>query len=207
MLQMLYDGGFLMIPIGICSILAVMFTVERYLYLRRNSTSMESFWDDIEPSLSRGDWREARRQLETREGPLAEVVLAGLDADTRKPERVKEEMEDRGTVLVPQLERFLPALNFIAQVSPLLGLLGTVSGMIQTFSAIAEGGVGKPDLLAGGISQALITTAAGLTVGILALFFHHLLSQRVDSILHDLEVSVNRMQNLVAEAAGTGEKQ
>ncbi len=110
-----------------------------------------------------------------------------------------DRMETYGRNQVPRLERFLPALNFIAQVSPLLGLLGTVAGMIETFSVISSAGVGQPELLAGGISKALITTASGLAIGIVTLFFHHVLSQRIDHITHKMGLSVRRFADAVGE--------
>ncbi|MFB6347400.1 MAG: MotA/TolQ/ExbB proton channel family protein [bacterium] len=202
MLKLIYQGGLLMIPIGLCSILAVMFTVERFLYLYREHTPADQFWDDIEPPLHEANWSDAIERAQNYDGLLADMVIAGLSVDPLTPGLAREEMEDMGMEFIPELERFLPAINFIARVSPLLGLLGTVSGMIQTFSAIAQEGIGQPDLLAGGISQALVTTASGLTVGILALFFHHLLSQRVDGIIHDLELSVRRVESLLGEKKG-----
>lgn len=194
MITFLSQGGFLMIPIGICSVLAVAFTSERAWYLWQSHVPVETFWDNIGPELDSGNFEEVRDRLDEYDsGLLVELVQRGIDTSRESVERAEEEMEEFGLERVPELDRFLPALNFIAQVSPLLGLLGTVVGMIETFSVIAEAGVGQPELLAGGISKALITTASGLAVGIITLFFHHLVSRRVDQITHEMELSVRRV--------------
>lgn len=199
MLDLLYQGGIIMIPIGICSILSLAFSIERAWYLWREHVPVQEFWEDLEPHLQNRDYNRALENIRSYDGVLADVIRTGLNAQPRTFNRVSEEMEEVGMESVPRLEKFLPTLNFIAQVSPLLGLLGTVAGMIQTFSVIAEAGVGRPNLLAGGISEALITTASGLTVGIVTLFFHHMLSRRVDEMIHEVEMGVRRVETSFKE--------
>ncbi len=199
MLDLLYQGGIIMIPIGICSILSLAFTIERAWYLWREHVPVREFWEALEPHLQNRDYDRALENIRSYDGVLADVIRTGLNAQPRSYTRVSEEMEEVGMESVPRLEKFLPTLNFIAQVSPLLGLLGTVAGMIQTFSVIAEAGVGRPNLLAGGISEALITTASGLTVGIITLFFHHMLSRRVDEMIHEVEMGVRRVETSFKE--------
>lgn len=199
MLEFLYQGGPVMIPILLCSVLSLAFTFERVWYIWKTRVPEEAFWADVEPALERHDYQRALDNVNRYEGALAEVVRSGLTAEPLTLDRASEQMEEAGVESVPRLEKFLPALNFIAQVSPLLGLLGTVAGMIQTFSVIAQEGVGRPNLLAGGISEALITTASGLTVGIITLFFHHLLSRRVDDMLHQIEMAVRKVEAILKE--------
>mgnify|MGYP000035349565 CR=1 FL=1 len=195
MIDFLAQGGVIMIPIGICSILALAFSAERAWFLWEAHVPTETFWEDVELSLQQGDFEDVLAVTQRYpEGILAQLVETGVDVRPRTPERAVEAMEEYGLQRVPELDRFLPALNFIAQVSPLLGLLGTVAGMIETFSVIAESGVGQPELLAGGISKALITTATGLTVGIVTLFFHHLISRQVDRVTHAMEVGTRRVE-------------
>ncbi len=195
MIDFLAQGGIIMVPIGIFSVLALAFTAERVWFLWEAHVPTESFWNEVKLSLDQGDFEDVLATTQKYpNGILAQLIETGLDVRPRTPEKAEEAMEEFGLQRVPELDRFLPALNFIAQVSPLLGLLGTVAGMIETFSVIAESGVGQPELLAGGISKALITTAAGLTVGIVTLFFHHLISRQVDRVTHAMEVGTRRVE-------------
>lgn len=199
MFSLLLEGGIWMIPIGLCSITAVAFAVERFLYLYLNHTSYSEFWEEVEAPLGEGDVERAIERVEKFEGFLPDVVGAGLSSSSLNTDQVEEEMKRAGSDVLVALERFLPAIDFIAQVSPLLGLLGTVAGMIETFQVISKAGVGDPNLLAGGIYTALVTTAAGLSVGIVALFLHYLLRTKVDGIVNDLESSVRRTISLLEE--------
>jgi len=119
--------------------------------------------------------------------PLGQVLAAGLASRQQERSVMKEAVEDTGRHVVHELERYLNTLGSIAAVSPLLGLLGTVTGMIRTFSALTTGGAGDPAALAGGISEALITTAAGLMVAIPALIAYRYLRGRVDSLVVQME--------------------
>jgi biopolymer transport protein ExbB len=193
MFTFLYQGGVIMLPIALCSILTLAFTAERVWYLWTRETPVAAFWTQLEEPLSERDYETAHERTTEFDGLLARLVQTGLSTEPLERDRAVDRMEEYGLEIMPDLERFLPALNFIAQVAPLLGLLGTVAGMIETFSVIASAGVGQPELLAGGISKALITTASGLAVGIVTLFFHHLLSRRVDRITHELEMAVRRV--------------
>ncbi len=199
MLELIYEGGWFMVPLGICSILALGFAIERLFYLWRHRTDVDLFWSEVKKPLKEGNWQKLREICGRFEGLLPEVILVAADTKPRSEENVKAELQDFSIVVNNELQQFLPALNFIARVSPLLGLLGTVAGMIRTFSAIAQVGPGNPELLAGGIAQALVTTATGLTVGITALLFHHLLSHGVDNILHELEVGSRRVLTAIRE--------
>lgn len=205
MVDFLAQGGLLMIPIGICSVLALAFSIERVWFLWQAHIPVTNFWDKLNPLLEEGSFSEAREQTRQFNGILARVVRQGLSVNPLTGDRAAEEMEAFGLEQVPRMERFLPALNFIARISPLLGLLGTVAGMIQTFSVIAEAGVGNPELLAGGIYKALITTASGLAVGITTLFFHHLISRRVDHITHEMEMGLRRVRESIETVSKNGD--
>lgn len=202
----LMQGGLIMIPLALCSVCALAFAAERTWFLWREHVPVEVFWDEVEPFLDQGEYDRAREVARRYDGLLAGLVRTGLETKPFRRERVVDEMEEWGLQQVPRLERFLPALNFIARVSPLLGLLGTVAGMIETFGVIADAGVGRPELLAGGISKALITTATGLGIGIVTLFFHHLFSRRVDEITHEMERSVRRVEDSLPTGEGSVEE-
>lgn len=172
MLEIILAGGWLMAPILLCSTLAVAIIIERFWTLRTSKVIPEGLDATVE------DWA-ARHELDQRHlnelragSPLGRIYASALVNRKRPREVIKESVEDTGRHVVHDLERFLNTLGTIAGISPLLGLLGTVIGMIEVFSAIMISGVGDANVLAGGISQALITTAAGLTVAIPSYFFY-----------------------------------
>jgi biopolymer transport protein ExbB len=186
-LEILLAGGWLMAPILLCSTLAVAIIIERFWALRKSSVTPEGLDGMVE------DWA-ARHELDLRhlnqlraESPLGRVYAAALANRKRAREVIKEAVEDTGRHVVHDLERFLNTLGTIAGISPLLGLLGTVIGMIKVFSAIMVSGVGDPNVLAGGISEALITTAAGLTVAIPSYFFYRFFRGMVAEYVIDME--------------------
>jgi biopolymer transport protein ExbB len=133
--------------------------------------------------------------------PLGKVLAAGLSNRHRSREIMKEAIEDTGRHVVHELERFINALGTIASISPLMGLLGTVFGMIRTFTSITTQGIGNPAVLAGGISEALITTAAGLTVAIPAVIGYRHLRGRVDSLVIEMEKEAIKLVQAV-ESSG-----
>jgi len=187
MLEIMLAGGWLMLPIILCSIIAVAIIIERFLALRSAR---------VMPSAVPGQVRQWAQQQELdakhieqlrRSSPLGRVLSAALDNRDRAREIIKEAVEDTGRHVVHELERFLNTLGTIAGMAPLLGLLGTVVGMIKVFSAIMVQGVGDPNELAGGISEALITTAAGLTVAIPAYFFYRYFRGRVRDYVLQME--------------------
>jgi biopolymer transport protein ExbB len=170
--EIIVAGGWLMVPIILCSVLALTIIAERFWALRRHRVVPPGVGKQVE------DWA-ARHELDRRHidqlragSALGRVLAAALVNRHRSRDLIKEAVEDTGRHVVHELERFLNTLGTIAGISPLLGLLGTVIGMIKVFSAILAHGVGDASQLAGGISQALITTAAGLTVAIPSFFFY-----------------------------------
>ncbi len=172
MLEIILAGGWLMVPILLCSTLSVAIIIERFWTLRKSKVTPAGLGATVE------DWA-VKHELDQRhidqlriESPLGRIYAAALNNRKRSRELIKEAVEDTGRHVVHDLERFLNTLGTIAGISPLLGLLGTVIGMIKVFSAIMVSGVGDANVLAGGISEALITTAAGLTVAIPSYFFY-----------------------------------
>lgn len=187
MLEIVQAGGWMMLPIIACSVVAVAIVLERLWALRRTRV--------LPPDITAQSWHWLRnRELEPEHlqalhesSPLGQVLAAGLARRFGTREVLKETIEDTGRHVVHELERFLNPLGTIAAISPLLGLLGTVSGMIRSFTAITSEGVGNPAVLAGGISEALITTAAGLTVAIPSLIAYRYLRGKVDTLVVDIE--------------------
>ncbi len=187
MLEIVKSGGWVMLPIIACSVIAVAIILERLWTLQRHRV--------LPPDLTRQVWEWVsknqldREHLQTlRKGsPLGEILAAGLANRHRDREIMKEKVEDTGRHVVHDLERYLNTLGTIAAISPLLGLLGTVIGMVKVFATITAQGVGDPSVLAGGISEALITTAAGLCVAIPSLIGYRYLRGRVDALVVQME--------------------
>ena len=183
-------GGWAMLPIVICSAIAIAIILERFWTLRRSSV--------IPPGLTTQVREWARnRQLDPQHvetlrenSPLGEILAAALSVRMRSREIMKERVEDTGRHVVHRLERFLNTLGTIALISPLLGLLGTVFGLIRMFFAVMVSGVGDPLKMAGGIGEALVCTAAGLCVAIPAYFFHRYFRGLVGDYVVDMEKDV-----------------
>ncbi|MCS4503309.1 hypothetical protein KBTX_01923 [wastewater metagenome] len=187
MWELVKAGGWLMLPIIVCSVLALAIVIERLWSLQRNRVLprhlVAEVWNKLKVDAMDGD---AIRNLR-RHSPLGRVLAAGVINRHLSREVMMESIEDTGRHEAHNLERYLNTLGTIAAISPLLGLLGTVVGMIDVFSTISSHGVGNAPALAGGISQALITTAAGLVVAIPALMAYRYLRGRVDELIVDME--------------------
>ena len=187
MFELIRSGGWVMWPIILCSIAALAITGERLWSLQKKYVTPSNLLAQAQQWLARGELDEARVNLLRESSPLGRILAAGLINRDHERVIIKEAIEDAGRHVTPELERYLRPLGTIAGVSPFLGLLGTVLGMIQMFSGIVSQGVGDPSIVAGGIAQALITTAAGLTVAIPSLMFYRYFRGRVDALLLDME--------------------
>jgi biopolymer transport protein ExbB len=187
MLEIILAGGWLMGPILLCSTLSVAIIIERFWTLRKKKVTPKGLAELVE-TWAAADKLDSRHINQLKSGsPLGRVLAAAMVNRKRPREIIKEAVEDTGRQVVHDLERFLNTLGTIAGISPLLGLLGTVIGMIKVFSTIMVSGVGNANNLAGGISQALITTAAGLTVAIPSYFFYRYFSGRVTELVLTME--------------------
>jgi len=186
-LEIILAGGWLMAPILLCSTLSVAIIIERFWTLRKSKVTPEGLGRTVEEWAAKHEL-DVRHLGQLRDGsPLGRILAAALVNRKRSREVIKETVEDTGRHVVHDLERFLNTLGTIAGISPLLGLLGTVIGMIKVFSAIMISGVGDANVLAGGISEALITTAAGLTVAIPSYFFYRFFRGMVSEYVISME--------------------
>lgn len=180
-------GGWLMLPILICSVVAAAIILERFWSLRQNKIAPVGLRQGvIEQALVAPLSVSQLSDLEMG-SPLGRIFASGLRNLTFSREVMKESIEEAATAVVHDLERFLNLLGTIAAITPLLGLLGTVLGMIEVFAVIMEQGAGQAPVLAGGISKALVTTAAGLSIAIPALLFHRFFERRVSELVVHLE--------------------
>ena len=197
MWELVKAGGWMMLPIILCSIAVAAIVAERLWTLRASRVApghlLGQVWLWIrEKQLTTQKLRELRQS-----SPLGEVLAAGLANSQHGREIMKECIEEAAARVIHDLERYLNALGTIAGIAPLLGLLGTVLGMIEIFSGFMGGGMANAPVLAAGISKALITTAAGLIVGIPALFFHRFLQRRVDELVVGMEQEAIKLVEVV----------
>lgn len=201
LLQMLHDGGLLMIPIGACSFVLCVFVFERWVNLRRRRVLPGPFVKRmLEQLKSKQLGRdEALERCEQNGSPVAEVFAAAIRKWGRPAVELEQAIIDAGERVTNGLRRYLRLFNGISTITPLLGLLGTVAGMIQAFNAIASAdAMGRPELLASGISKALLTTAAGLTVAIPALAAYLFFASRVDRLIVELDSLGQEVVELIA---------
>ncbi len=187
MLAFIQTGGFFMWPILACSILALAIILERFWTLRKSSIAPKTLLSEVMTRLR--DDRMTLDYIRSMQGKtgLASIFAAGLLNSKHGRSVMKESVQEAASHVIHELERFMNTLGTIAAISPLLGLLGTVVGMIKVFSVLMESGAGNTALLAGGISEALLTTAAGLGVAIPALIFHRFFSRRIDELVVTME--------------------
>ena len=206
LLSVVVRGGWLMVPILVCSIIALAVVIERFLTFRRFRTNIQGLMLRIRGSLARGDLEGAKQACEAG-GAMADVLRAGLEAAPAGRDSAEAAMEGAGDRVVFALERNLGVLATVAAVAPLIGFLGTVTGMIRAFMEIqALGGNVNADVLAGGIWEAMVTTAGGLSVGIPALIFYNYFVGRVDRIRFEIESAANELLGLLGgkDAAAAG---
>jgi len=191
--EILKSGGPLMWPILLCSIIALAIIAERFWSLRAEVITPPDVLDSVLRLMEKEKLESKHVDALRDNSPLGQILAAGLNNRGNGREVIKEAIEDAGRRVTHDLERFLTTLGTISMVSPLLGLLGTVLGMIGVFSVISTSGVGDPQELSGGISQALVTTATGISVAIPAMVFHRLFRRKVDTLVVDMEQEATRL--------------
>ncbi|MDZ7826550.1 MAG: MotA/TolQ/ExbB proton channel family protein [Gammaproteobacteria bacterium] len=197
MLEVVQAGGWLMTPILLCSVIAAAICIERLWTLKPSRIAPRHTLATVWGWLKKDEF-DANRLKQLRKGsPLGEILAAVLVNHRRGRGAMKESVEEAAGQVLHDLERYLTALGTIAAIAPLLGLLGTVIGMIDVFTVIRLEGTGDPNELAGGISEALITTAAGISVAIPALIFHRFFTRRVDDLVLTMEQEANKLVELL----------
>jgi biopolymer transport protein ExbB len=202
MFEIVKAGGPIMVPIILASIVAAAIFLERLWTLQQRRVLPAELTDKVWKWVEQRQIQDKHIVALQQNSPLGKILAAGLANRHRERAVIKESIEDAGRHVVHELDRFIGALGTIASVSPLMGLLGTVMGMIQTFNAIQTEGVGDPAALGGGIAEALITTAAGLTVAIPALLGYKYLRGRVENLVVQMEKeSIKLVQAMEAQQA------
>ena len=186
--DLILKGGYVMIPLGLCSVLALAISLERFISLKRDKVLPPDFVSGIKGTLAgEKGIEDAMGYCEQRPSPISNVFKAGISRIRHGAESIEKAIEDAGAREVDKLKRSLRPLSVIATVAPLLGLLGTVYGMISAFQSASAMGVGKADRLATGIYEALVTTAAGLTLAIPVLVVYQVLCSRVDKLVDHMD--------------------
>lgn len=194
---MVKSGGWLMVPIILCSMVSLAIIAERFWSLRIDKVLPKHLVATVWNAVKNGTFTNADLKLLSKNSALGKILCAGLVNRNQSRDRIKQSVEERGREVVHDLERFLDVLGTIASISPLLGLLGTVVGMISVFATITTKGVGDPGALAGGISQAMVTTAAGLSVAIVSLVFYRYFRRRIDTIVVEMEREAIKMVDVL----------
>jgi biopolymer transport protein ExbB len=193
MFELIKAGGLAMWPLMLCSVAALAIIGERLWSLQRKHVCPPNLVPQVRLWLERNELDDSHIELVRQSSPLGRVVAAGLVNRRHGREIIKEAVEDAGRHAAPELERYLRTLGTIAAIAPFLGLLGTVLGMINMFAGISTRGIGDPSIVAGGISQALVATATGLTVAIPAVMFYRFFRGKVTELLLDMEQEALRL--------------
>ncbi len=205
--DLLCKGGYVMVPLLVCSSVSVAVLVERYIRIRAAGRDTSQLARRVEDELYNRNFRAAEAALASEDSPVARVLAAGL-RDCHLGERsIERAMEEQGTREVHLLTKRLGWLDTIITIAPLLGLLGTVTGMISAFNVIASReGISTPTAITGGVAEALIATATGLAIAITTLVGYNYLQERIKNIVAEIETRASSLLNVLVEIGGdTGE--
>ncbi|WP_338064837.1 MotA/TolQ/ExbB proton channel family protein [Thermomonas paludicola] len=207
MLELIKAGGWPMIPLLLLTVAALAIVVERFWSLRRERVLPPGLGEEVRAWVASGKpLEQAHIESLRATSPLGALLAAQLDVRLRGREVMRERVEDVGRHLVHRMERYLNALGTIAAAGPLLGLFGTVVGMIQMFLGILDHGIGDANQLAGGIGKALVCTATGMVVAIPALAFHRYFRGRIASYIVDMEHEAMRLSDALGDPSGMTRK-
>lgn len=187
-LELLFKGGFMMLPLLVLFFFTIYIFIEKILIINRESKSPKNFNEEIINRIKNDDINGAKLICEDINNPVSRMILKGLDKLHTNLKNIETSIENVGKIEIYNLEKKLSMLATISGAAPMIGFLGTVTGMIQAFISIAEEeGAVSPKLLSSGIYEAMLTTAAGLFVGIIAYLAYNYLVTRVDKLIHNME--------------------
>ncbi|MFH1414792.1 MAG: MotA/TolQ/ExbB proton channel family protein [Elusimicrobiota bacterium] len=199
MIQFFFKGGMMMYPLLASSILVVAIIIDRLIYFRHAEVDEKDLFVKIKDKLRSSGPEEAVAYCEKVGGPVAAVLKSGLRQYRRGRDKIEDSFEREALIEVPRLRKFLPALNTVGSIATLMGFTGTVIGMIKAFNSIAGAGTTSPGIVAGGIAEALTTTAMGLIIAIIALVSFHYFTHRVDRIMLELEKMSRDLMDVMEE--------
>lgn len=203
-IHLIQAGGPVMYPLVICAVMSVAFMIERFITINRASADNEVLTEQVREHLQGGRVNDALAVCDQHPGPVAGLLANGIrnrNLDSDSIERAMEELALRET---PLLYRHLGILDTIITVAPLLGLLGTVTGMIKSFNVVGSAaGLNNPTVITGGVAEALLATATGLAIAIVTLVGYNYLTEKVKEIIADMEVRATQLMNILANLRGT----
>lgn len=198
--RLLAKGGYVMVPLLACSIISVTVLIERYIKVRQAHVNVSEAINRAQEAIYSGNCNKALVLLEAEEVPVTRVLAAGLRNRHLGERGAERAMEERGTREASYLTRHLGMLDTIITIAPLLGLLGTVTGMISAFHVIAaKEGISTPTAITGGVAEALVATATGLAIAIFTLIGHNYIQDKIKHMIADIEAHGTAMVNLLAE--------
>ena len=202
-IKLLHDGGLMMYPLFACAVFSVTVMIERFISIHKASADNEALSQQVRDHLMAGRVNDALAVCDAHSGPVAGLLANGIrnrNLDSDSIERAMEELALRET---PLLYRRLGVLDTIITIAPLLGLLGTVTGMIQSFNVVGSTqGLNNPSAITGGVAQALLATATGLAIAIVTLIGYNYLTEKVKEIIADMEVRATQLMNILASLRG-----
>jgi biopolymer transport protein ExbB len=198
MLYVLEKGGIVLWLIIMISVVAAIIIIERLIYFRKMKGDEDKLINRLKEALRKGHYDEAMSICEGNPSPISNLLQVGLENRDRPQQTVKEIILDTANLEIPRMERYLSALGTIANIAPLLGLLGTVTGNIKAFAVLGDmKSVGDPSILAPGIAEALFTTVAGILVSVPALAFYNYFVSKVNHTIIRMETKVNELMLLL----------
>lgn len=198
-IELIMKGGIIMIPLFILSILAVYIFIERFLYIKKSTKNAENILSSIAPSLKSGDTNTAKSILSREPNAINSMLLKGVSKIGSPIKNIEASMESIGKLELMKLEKNLGYLSIIAAISPMLGFIGTISGVIKIFYNISLADNISIGLIAGGLYEKMVTSAAGLVVGILAHFGYHYLNILIENIILKMEATSLSFIELISE--------
>jgi biopolymer transport protein ExbB len=195
----LHQGGFMMYPLILCSIVAIGIILERaYTYRKMTSVDPDDLLDEIKNTFTQDNASAAIEAMESYNSPFARIFARGLKNCKRSPEMIELAISQEANNEIPALESNLVGLRTIVTVSPLLGLLGTIAGMIYSFKQVAASGLSSPTTVMGGVSEALVSTATGIGVAVIALVFYNYLGNLVKRFIEDVDYYGSELTNFIS---------
>ncbi len=200
LLKLFNDGGWMMYPLLVASLVGMIFIIERWFALRKAKTNVNEFLAKIRKSLIvNRSIKQATKVCEEYPGPVASIMKAGLLKYGHPKDEVEKTIENAALFEIGRFEKNMVWLATVANVAPLMGFLGTVAGMINSFEALAEAGLSNPGLVASGISEALITTASGLAIAIPVQLAYNFFMNKINKFVRDVETSTNMLLETFGE--------
>jgi biopolymer transport protein ExbB len=198
-IELIRRGGAVMYPLLLCSVISVAIMIERYAALKRAAADTGRLMDEIRARLESGDVSGAVNACRSTPGPVARVLAGGLETVRLDVSAIERRLEELALAETPELHKRLVWLDTIITISPLLGLLGTVTGMISAFRIIGSTGASHPTAITSGVAEALIATATGLSIAIVTLVGYNALADRVRSIIGMMELRATQLLNMLAD--------